>query len=46
MLVTSTARLWHLLVGDSEAEDHVMPPCMCLAASLPNAPEKLVLLAW
>jgi hypothetical protein len=23
--VTSTGRLWHLLVGDSEAEDHVMP---------------------
>jgi hypothetical protein len=44
--VTSTARLWHLLVGDVEAEHHVMPLCMCFAAMLGNALEKLVLLAW
>jgi hypothetical protein len=43
--VTSTARLWHLLAGDGEAEDHVLPLCMCFAALLRNALENLVL-AW
>src|SRR5919108_4560878 len=37
--VTSTARPWHLLVGDVEAEHHVMPLCMCLAPRLRNALE-------
>jgi hypothetical protein len=38
-LVTSTARPWHLLASDGEAEDHVIPRCMCFAASLRNALE-------
>jgi hypothetical protein len=44
--VISTARLWHLLVGDVEAEDHVMLLRMCLAPRLRNALENLLLLAW
>jgi hypothetical protein len=43
--VISTARLWHLLVGDVEAEHHVMPLGMCLAPLLRNALDNLVL-AW
>jgi hypothetical protein len=39
LLVTSTARPWHLLASDGEAEDHVISPCMCFAASLRNALE-------
>jgi hypothetical protein len=33
-----------LLAGDVEAEHHVMPHCICFAALLRNALEKLVLL--
>ena len=39
MLVTSTAGSWHLLASDGKAEDHVIPPCICFAASLRNALE-------
>ena len=46
MLVTSTAGPWHLLASDGKAEDHVIPPCIYFAASLRNALENLVLLAW
>jgi hypothetical protein len=34
------------VVGDVEAENHVMPLCMCLAPLLRNALENLLLLAW
>ena len=46
MLRDLDRQAWHLLVGDVEAEHHVMPLCMCFAALLGNALEKLVLLAW